>query len=40
MGNQAIPHCTAYVGLPSAWDSVEGDHIFPRFEEDLLNWGH
>ena len=28
-----------YVGLPSAWDSVDGDRIFSRyFERELLNW--
>jgi len=27
-----------YLGLPSSRDSVDGDHIFPRFVGELLNW--
>ena len=28
-----------YVGLPSVWDSVDGDRMFPPYSMgDLLNW--
>jgi len=32
-------HTALYVGLVSAWGSVDGDHVlFPHFMEGLLNW--
>jgi len=33
-------HTPLYVGLPSAWASVDGDCMFfPHFLGELLNWG-
>ena len=33
-------HTPLYIGLPSAWGSLEGDRIFPpTFMSELLKWG-
>jgi hypothetical protein len=28
-----------YVGLPSAWDSMDSDYVVPNFMGGLLTWG-
>jgi hypothetical protein len=39
LGQGTRPH-HMYVGFPSAWGSVDGDHNFsPSFVGRLLNWG-
>lgn len=33
-------HTQVYVGFPSVWGSVDGDHNFsPSFVGELFNWG-